>query len=692
MSYKIEKNSAWDHLTENESQIMNETNILINKSRETIKKILLLDINTQQKLFLKLLSDDLYEFNCFHAVGGLLQLVSEKKDVRDAWKKADEILRNHIKEFNSNKGLYSKIKAYLIRHTNIDYETKFFLERVLRSCEKYGAHKNDDNINKIREIIEKIEDHIECKLNDDEIMEVSLEDAKNNIEKDALKQLQINKTSVSIPVSSYTYKILPKYFKGKEMRDKFEKKYYLRTEKILKKITNLVVLRNEYAKLMGYNNFVEFKINKNDYDMEYLKGIVSDIVAKLDNKLVSEFKILYEKNGNNPVTIMDLNHFTDKENDQYKFKLDRALGLVFNVLENIFSIKFVKNNKQKLWHNEVITYDVIDETDFTFGVMYFDLKYRQGKTRDIISIPLSFNARYPFDGNAIKPSTIAVVGAYSELTEMINYNEIIKLFKIVGNSLFQICSKSKYGILNHDIEFDDFFDQLMESIASDKNVITKFTENDAITEKIMNHHGSVVGISIISLCRDILFDFQIHSSEEIVKISYEEFNDKKSFFALKELYSQASKYYFSSADKKVNMNNISPEILTSVIRNNTSGILYGKLLSKICARNTYLIISDNNNGLEFRKEVMANNLSPFKESIKIFLNKQKDTKNYSNFLSDLMGYKPCNKVNNDKINTETDAGDETENNILTDNSNYYEENVKIRPTIKNDKKTLFIRK
>lgn len=163
-------------------------------------------------------------------------------------------------------------------------------------------------------------------------------------------------------------------------------------------IQKIVQKRNEHARKLGYDSFVEYKMT--DHMVTSFKKIQSFLwkqVGRLQNK---EQKIYEEMLKNKPASIelshdgklypwdetflkshfrKNILHVDDQKISEY-FSLAETLPRVLHLYEQFFAISFEKDEQYSWWSKDILLYRVSDErTRELLGYVFFDLLDRDGK-------------------------------------------------------------------------------------------------------------------------------------------------------------------------------------------------------------------------------------------------------------------------------------------------------------------------
>lgn len=143
-------NFNWQYLYLDKARIIQEVEILIARSKQARQTILSMDINKPNELC-NILADDTFEFNSFHSMAKLLQLVSPSPEIRILWESIDKILDESIINFNMDHEMFNKLCN--IDSNKLSLPDKQFLDKVLDSFKK---HKSSDLLKQINSLEDEL--------------------------------------------------------------------------------------------------------------------------------------------------------------------------------------------------------------------------------------------------------------------------------------------------------------------------------------------------------------------------------------------------------------------------------------------------------------------------------------------------------------------------------------------------------
>ncbi|MEK6900396.1 MAG: M3 family metallopeptidase, partial [Nanoarchaeota archaeon] len=160
-------------------------------------------------------------------------------------------------------------------------------------------------------------------------------------------------------------------------------------------ITEILRLRKEKAKLLGYDNFADMALaDRMAKNGGTALAFLQDLKDKSADNFQQEFKELQEFTSQSEGSKFKLApwdlayyseklraakyNFEEKELEQY-FSLPNVLEGLFAIVNRLYGIRVEETYEFAIWHKEVKTYKVFDKDDTFLGAFYADLFTRETK-------------------------------------------------------------------------------------------------------------------------------------------------------------------------------------------------------------------------------------------------------------------------------------------------------------------------
>jgi peptidyl-dipeptidase Dcp len=220
------------------------------------------------------------------------------------------------------------------------------------------------------------------------------------------------------------------------------------------------------------------------------------------------------------------------------FKLENVIEGAFETATKLYGITFKERFDIPLYHEDVRTFEVIDEKGNFLSLFYADFFPRESKRNG--AWMTSFKGQNKYDGKEQRPH-IAIVCNFTKPTEsqpsLLTFNEVTTLFHEFGHALHGMFANGYYESLSGTNVFWDFVElpsQLMENWCYEKACLSLFAKHyetgDLIPmELVKKIKESVHFLSAYQTVRQISLgqlDMAWHHLEKVPSESVYEFESK----------------------------------------------------------------------------------------------------------------------------------------------------------------------
>jgi oligopeptidase A len=303
-------------------------------------------------------------------------------------------------------------------------------------------------------------------------------------------------------------------------------------------IKQLLKLRDEEAKLLGFNNFAELSLATKMADtpqqvIEFLQTLAASAkpYAEQDMRELVEYA---KKLGIEDMQAWDVAYvseklreekyaFSDLEVKQY-FPESKVLAGLFKVVETIFGV-FVTKTDAPTWHKDAHFYQITDQNNQLIGQFYLDLYARNNKrggawmdeaiTRRVVDGKLTTPVAY------LTCNFSAPVGGKPAL---FTHDEVITMFHEFGHGLHHMLTKvddySVSGIKGVEWDAVELPSQFMENFCWEWEVLRHMTQHvdtsaqlpRELFDKMVAAKNFQAGMQTVRQVEFSLFDITLHSS------------------------------------------------------------------------------------------------------------------------------------------------------------------------------------
>ena len=442
--------------------------------------------------------------------------------IQEIAKELSPMLTDFGNDISLDAGLFKKIKKVWDHkdNFNLSAEQKMLLEKSYKSFVRNGALLNDSEKEKMREISSKLStlglqfgDHILKETNDFLMVVEKIEDLKG-LPTDVLEAAAMTAKEKGYDgkwVFTLQYpSVIPflTHATNRELRKKLwlanSTKGYKDGETDNKQIIKeIATLRHQKANLLGYESHAHFVLEERMASnpktvFEFMENIVNHATPAAI-KETEELKAYAQKlDGIADLQKWDVAFYAEKlKNELFQvndemlrpyFKLENVIDGVFQVAKNLYGLTFQQRFDIPVYHEDVKTYEVLDEDGKHVSVFYADFHPRAGKRNG--AWMTSFRGQKVEQGVQVRPHT-AIVCNFTKPTStkpsLLGFDEVTTLFHEFGHALHGMMADTNYESLSGTNVFWDFVElpsQILENWAYEKECLDLFAAHFETGEKI----------------------------------------------------------------------------------------------------------------------------------------------------------------------------------------------------------------
>ena len=488
------------------------------------------------------------------------QISANTTDELDALnKELSPIMSKHSDDINLNKSLFEKVK-YVYEHQsdyNLNKEQKKLLDETYKGFVRSGANLPEDKQTRLRElnsqisllqltfgqnmlketnafqlVIDKKEDLSGLPQN---MINVAAEEAKN-AGQEGKWIFTLNNPSV-MPFLQFSDK--------RELREKIFNGYIFRgnnnndndNKDVVKQ---LVTLRLEKAKLLGYKNYAAFaledrmaKNEENVYDL--LNNVWAPTIIRTKEE-ASDLQAMMKKEGvAGELKGWDWRYYNEKvmkakfdidENETRPyFKLENVLEGLFYVVNKLYDITFTEIKDIPRPHDEAMAFECKNADGSHRGVLYMDFFPRKSKRGGAWCG--GYRSQSYKDGKLVTP-VVTIVCNFSKPSAgqpaLLSLDEAETMFHEFGHALHSLFKDVHYnGVSGVPRDFVELPSQIMEHWVLEPEVLKVYAKHyqtgeiipDALVKKIENSSKYGQGFITSEYVQASLLDMDYHILQEI---------------------------------------------------------------------------------------------------------------------------------------------------------------------------------
>lgn len=344
------------------------------------------------------------------------------------------------------------------------------------------------------------------------------------------------------------------YCQDRDLREQMYKAYYTRgnnNNKFDNKaiIKEILQLRLEFANLLGYKTFADFKLEDRmaktpqaAYDL--LMTIWNAALPQAKRELAELQQIADAEGKGVKVEAWDWWYYSEKLRAA-KYNLDEAQLMPYFTLDNarkgsmavaehLFGIKFRKVEGLPVYNPTVETWECLDSDGSHLAYFYTDCFVRATKRQG--AWMNNFTPAYDFGGESARPCIVNVLN-FSNPTEstpcLLSIDDARTVFHEFGHALHGMLTKCHYPMVSGTATPNDFVElpsQIMEHWAVDPEIMKTYAFHyktgevipDELIAKMQNAGHFNTGFETVELVGAALLDMEYHMLSD-----YSDFDDQK---------------------------------------------------------------------------------------------------------------------------------------------------------------------
>ncbi|WP_061249466.1 M3 family metallopeptidase [Leptospira alstonii] len=322
---------------------------------------------------------------------------------------------------------------------------------------------------------------------------------------------------------------------NRSIRESLYKAYTTRAPQNGKLIQEILALRSELAKLLGYPDYVELSLATKVADsgktvLKFLRDLAEQAKPIAEQEFVdlSNFaKTLgidslqaYDTAFASEKLMKSRFDFDEEETRPY-FEKDRVVSGTFQFLNELFGLEFRKTSA-RVWEEKVQVYDLY-KAGKLLSRLYVDLEARKDKQGG--AWMHNWHSRNRIGGREILPTAFVVCNfpvSTSTSPSLLKHRDVITFFHEMGHALHHLCTKIEEPPVSgiNGVEWDavEFPSQFLENFATTarvlkifgKHYITGETIPDSMIAKLNETKNFLSAMGIVRQLEFSLFDILIH--------------------------------------------------------------------------------------------------------------------------------------------------------------------------------------
>lgn len=476
---------------------------------------------------------------------------------KEMYKKSIPILNEYESKKNQNEDI-AKAIIDIYENEDLDDVKKRILKQEILEFKSNGIGIEESKKNRIKEI------NLELSNLANEFAQ-NVTDATNSYEMIVEDESKLNempqsdKDSAKVEEGKWKFTLhIPSYLafmtycSDRELRKEIYTAFVTRSPENEEIIEKTLKLRKEKSTILGYKNFRELSVASKTADsgeevIEFLKEIAVAALPKAREE-VKELEEYGKALGYDKVTYYDTAYisrrvktkkynFDPSETKPY-FEIERTVKGMFSFLEELFNMKFIKQEKAELWSEKASAYEVRKDGK-DLGVLILDLEASETK-RGGAWANSSKRSYLKVDGTreySIGKVTCNFPKSTEKVPSLLEQNDVVTLFHEMGHALHNLTSTvdeiSASGFAGTEWDVVEYPSQWFQEFANNKDVLKKFAKHyetgevipDELLDKLFESNKFGGGMAVNRQIEFGLFDMLIHDKAEKIEEVQEELNN-----------------------------------------------------------------------------------------------------------------------------------------------------------------------
>jgi peptidyl-dipeptidase Dcp len=483
-------------------------------------------------------------------------------DMQKIAQEVSPILTEFSNDISLNKELFQRIKAVHDQKDNLILNTEqtTLLDKKFKGFSRNGALLNEEDKLKLREIDTELAqlkltygENVLAETNNYHLHITNEADLKGL--PDGAKEMAFflakskNLVGWVFTLDFPSYLPFVTYVDNRELRKEMTiaagKKAFQNNEFDNKEnVKRIVELRHKRAILLGYQSHSHFVLEERmAQNPEKVQSFLNDLLEKAKPAAQKEFIQLTafakELDGIDQIEKWDGSYYSEKlkqklfclDDELLKpyFQLEKVLNGAFTIAEKLFGITFKEVFDIDKYHEEVQTFEVLDEANNLVAVFYSDFFPRKGKRNG--AWMTSYKSQAVKNGVNERPHVSIVCNFTPPTTtkpSLLTFNEVTTLFHEFGHALHGMLANTTYPSLSGTSVYWDFVElpsQVMENWCYEPEALALFAKHyetgeiipQEYVEKIKESASFLEGIATLRQLSFGILDMTYHGKSQTIE-------------------------------------------------------------------------------------------------------------------------------------------------------------------------------
>ena len=454
------------------------------------------------------------------------------------------ILTDYSTFIGQNLDIYEAFKAVKANeYDHLNLEQRRILDLNILHFELAGAHLDESSKQRLAEInLRKsvlTNDFSQNVLNATNAYEKIITDEadikgipESDLENARFEEEGATKYRFTLQMPSYIAYMT--YGSNRTVREELYRAYTTRAPQNGAIIDELMALRQESAKLLGFENYAEYSLaSKMAPNTASVLKFLYELVEASRVQGMRELDELRSVTPNIDLQSYDTAYYGeilkkaqyDIDEEEYRpyFEQQSVMEGMFTFLNELFGLRFVRQEIE-LWDEKAAVYDIYEDENLTARV-YFDLEARKDKRGG--AWMHNFQTHCEDTEGCTHLSSAFVVCNFPPSSQtspsLLRHDDVVTLFHEMGHTLHHLLSRVKeHGVSGvNGVEWDavEFPSQFLENFAYEPKVLKLFAKHyesgevldDEMIAKLIRAKNFQSAMFMLRQLEFSLFDFELHS-------------------------------------------------------------------------------------------------------------------------------------------------------------------------------------
>ncbi|QSZ42334.1 M3 family peptidase [Sulfurimonas aquatica] len=521
---------------------IDELSLRVKQNNARVEELLKTEKKTYAN-FVKAMQSMEEELELFFTPLSHLNSVNNSDKTQEVYTQSLPIITEYGTKLSQNIDIYKSYKAILENEKEtLNYEQKKVLELNIQHFELSGAHLDDKTKARLEEInIKKSElsnNFSQNLLDATNAYEYIITDEKDVegipvSDKESARFEDDGETKYKFTLQMPSYIAYMTYGKNRKIREALYKAYVSRAPENGKIIEEILSLKDEMSRLLGFKNYSEYSLaSKMAKDEESVLSFLYNLLNNAKEQAKNELKELQAIAPQN-LESFDTAFYAellkkeqyDIDEEEYRpyFEQKSVVNGMFEFLNRLFGISF-KKVQEKLWHEKALSYDVVLDGEVRARI-YLDLEARESKRGGAWMHNWQAHSIDEKGDESLASAFVVCNFPPSSDTNpsLLRHDDVVTLFHEMGHTIHHVLSSVNENEVSgvNGVEWDavEFPSQFLENFAYEPQVLKMFALHhetkeilpDAMIEKLVKSKNFLSAIGMLRQLEFSIFDFKLHA-------------------------------------------------------------------------------------------------------------------------------------------------------------------------------------